>query len=425
MDIGFEGFETTDFDAEIEDVEVKRTRKFTRIWNWSPGGSTTFHIIYKDIVYFPSMDSYFYAVNLKTRKLLWKYRSNGPNGSPPSNIYKNMVCFSCFQGNIYCLDIRNGKEVWRFNTGDKLYSRPEICDDVVYFGSKTGYLYALNVFDGSLLWRFKTGGEIASGPCVYKEKVMVGGFDGYFYCLDRKEGKELWRFKTGGEILMDFPATVHNGVIYVTSHDSYLYAIDVETGKEIWRFKTGKFGNNTSAVVMGNSLVTGSRDGYVYRLTMEGKEIWRFRAKEMLIGISIVNNRIYFGSEDGNLYCLDSEGKEIWRHHFGKGGSYDAPSMYNGMLIACSMDCYMHVLDPDTGEDIWRFATSTKTPSVGPPPHEQFEIIVKKESSGEEVVSQEKYKSKDTEEINLSDYHITSEYSSESEYKQKSDYDAS
>ncbi len=84
----------------------------------------------------------------------------------------------------------------------------------------------------------------------------------------------------------------------------------------------------------------------------------------------------------------------------------------------------MYLADPETGEEIWRFQTSTNKPALLPEPFECFELEVKKDTGVEEAVEGEKYKKKKEEEsVSLSDYHVTSEYSSESEYKQKSDYD--
>ncbi|UCC91588.1 MAG: PQQ-like beta-propeller repeat protein, partial [Candidatus Aenigmatarchaeota archaeon] len=185
---------------------------------------------------------------------------------------------------------------------------------------------------------------------------------------------------------------------------------------------TGKYGNNTSAELLEDTLILGSRDGYVFAFTMNGKEKWRFRTGCIVIGTSIHNNRIYFGSEDGNFFCLDENGKEIWRFRFGEGGSYDYPSFFKGKVIVASMDCHLYVLNEETGEEIWRFATSIKQTARAPPPHEQFEVVLKKETHAEEYVPEEKYKKKE-ETVSLSNYHVESEYSSESEYRQKSDYD--
>jgi outer membrane protein assembly factor BamB len=424
MEFTFEGFESSDFETELEDVEVKRIKKFERIWRWGFGGSVAYHVLDDGIAYFAAMDAFVYAVDSVTGKLLWKFKTGASNFGSVSNVYKGFICVPSYDHNVYCLNANSGKEMWRFNTGDKAFGAPVIDDDVAFFSSRNGFFFAANLNDGSILWRFKTGGEIGSAPVVYGKNVMIGSFDGYWYCLDRKTGKEEWRFKTGGEIIIDLPAKIHDGILYITSHDSYLYAINAETGKEIWRTKTGKYGNNTSVNLVGDKLISGSRDGYVFAFTKDGKEKWRFRTGGIVIGTSVHKNRIYFGSEDGNFHCIDADGKEIWRFRFGEGGSYDYPSFFNGMVIVGSMDCHVYALNEDTGEEVWRFETSSKQHAIGPPPHEQFEHVIKKETHIEDAISDEKYKSREVRTVSLSDYHFRNDYATTSEYKQKSDYDA-
>jgi outer membrane protein assembly factor BamB len=66
--------------------------------------------------------------------------------------------------------------------------------------------------------------------------------------------------------------------------------------------------------VFNDILYQGSRDGILYAISSEGKEIWRFKAPKLLFTPLVHNNKIYIGCEDGNLYCLNPEdGKEIWR----------------------------------------------------------------------------------------------------------------
>jgi len=426
MPFGFEGFNTSGFEAEIEDVEVKRVKKFERIWKFSYGGSVAYHVLHEGIAYFGSMDNFVYAVDVRTGKVVWKFKTGGSNYGSVSEVHEGLICVPSYDHNLYCLDAKTGEEKWRFNTGDKLFGTPVLEGNFVYFGSRNGCFYKLNLDDGSLVWKFKTGGDISSAATLYGKNVMTGSFDGYWYCLEKETGKEIWRFRTGGEVAVDRPAKIYKGVLYITSHDSCLYAIDADTGREIWKAKTGKFGNNTSPEILEDTLIFGSRDGYVFGFTLEGKEKWRFRTGGYLvIGTSIHKGKIYFGAEDGNFFCLDKEGKEIWNFRMGEGGSYDYPSFYNGMVIVASMDCHLYALDELTGKDIWRFETSSRQPSTAPPAHEQFEIVLKKETHVEDAISEERYKNKNEESLSLSDYQIESEYSTTSEYKQKSDYDVS
>jgi outer membrane protein assembly factor BamB len=256
--------------------------------------------------------------------------------------------------------------------------------------------------------------------------IFNGSFDKNFYCLNKKTGEEIWRFKTGGEIHNDRPFLAREGKIYFTSFDSYLYCVDIETGKEIWRFRTGKYGNAGSPFYHDDVIYHGSRDGIFYAIDDKtGKELWRFRTErdEAIDSIPLMyKNRIYFGAGDSNFYCLTMEGKEIWRFRASY-NIYTSPVVLNNIIYFNSMDCHMYALDADTGEEVWRFATSTLTISPLPPPYESFKLEVSKSGLSEEVKTKDKYKEKKEKSVSLSDYHVTSEYVMDSEYKQKSDYD--
>ncbi len=386
MDIGFETFESgfSDFDVDVEEVLVKKTGKYDRIWRVGKGGSVCYHSSHDRYVYFGAMDSY-----------------------------------------VYKIDCVTGKELWRFRTGGKIGTNHAVVHrEMVYVGSQDGYLYCIDSTKGKLIWRFKTGDEISSTPVVHENNVFIGSFDGYFYCIDTGTGQEIWRIRTGDNIQMDEPPLVYNGMIFVTSFDNYLRAINIETGKEVWRFKTGKYGHATGPKAWNGILYQGSRDGFFYALNMNGGELWRFKTGGVTLGFGVLNNQIYITSEDGNLYCLSPEGNELWRFKTG-GGIYDHPTFYKGKIYFGSWDCNFYCVDSLTREESWRFETSSRVPAPVPPAKEQFTVEIKKETTFEEAESEDKYKKKKEKTVSLSDYHVKSEYHVESEYRQKSDYDTS
>jgi outer membrane protein assembly factor BamB len=423
MDIGFD-FETG-FEAELEDVEIKKVSKFSRSWNVKYGGSIlTIPTEKNGVLIFSAADQYLYAVDWKTGEEIWRYRSSGiHNGSSPV-IVGNKVIVGDFDCNVYSVDFNSGRLIWKFKTGGKIATTPVESEGIVYMGSQDGFLYALDLETGCEIWRFNTGDEIEATAAVYKDRVFTGSFNGLIFCLDKKSGEEIWRFKTGGEIINSQPFLVENSVLYFGSMDSYFYAVDVSGGKEIWRFRTGKYGNSGVGVSCEGKLYIACRDGIVYALDQKtGEESWRFRTSDAMVWQKpvVTDKNIFVGSEDGNLYALNLEGKEVWR--LNTGVLYTTPLLYKGILYQGSGDCHLYAVDSKTGKEVWRFPTSTLQPSEVPPAYGAWKIEIKKETHIEEPISEGKYKKKKEETVSLSDYQIESEYSSEAEYKQKSDYD--
>jgi outer membrane protein assembly factor BamB len=415
-------FETEGFEAELEDFEVKKVGKFKRIWSATEGGSIVRTTLIKDKLYWGSFDGYVYALDIGSRKLLWKTRLGNLIDSSPVH-GEGLLYIGGRDGNFYCIEASSGKVVWRYKMGGAMAGLAGVKESIVYTSSQDSNFYAFNAKTGEVIWKFKTGDDMCCAPGFYKNTVIFGSFDGYAYCADAKTGKEIWRFKTGAEVFDPVHLTIHEKTVFIPSFDSYLYALNAETGKEIWKSRLGSYGVAMSPTIVGERIYIGARDGNFFCLDMDGKEIWRFPTGRVIESKAVVKEgRIYFGSEDGNLYCLNLDGEEVWRFKI-DGEIWDEPKIYENWLIFGAVDCRIHFIDLETGRELWNMQTGSLRKSVWSHPYEMFRVEIKKETHIEEPVSEEKYKKRKEETVSLSDYRIESEYSSTSEYKQKSDYD--
>ncbi|MCX6818035.1 MAG: PQQ-binding-like beta-propeller repeat protein [Candidatus Aenigmarchaeota archaeon] len=423
MDFGFEGFESAGFDVDVEEVTMKKTKKFDRVFRVSFGGSINQRpLVFGDLIIFGSMDHFLYAIDSKTGMEAWRTKANGIffESSPITD--GKTIFIGNYDYNLYAVDARNGKVLWRFKTGGEILGTPALDEKNVYIGSRDGNLYCVDKMTGSEKWRFRTGDWVVATPLVNEGKVYIGSFDCNFYCLNSGDGKEVWRFKTGAEIYDVYPGSIINGRIFVPSFDNNLYCLDSRTGKEIWRFAGCKYGTAAAPIFYKNILYHETRDGILYALSMDGKEIWRFKAGG-LIGMPVFRgSRMYVGSADKNLYCLDMNGKEVWRFRT-DGDVFWQPVIKDGVIYFTSWDCHLYAVNVETREELWRFATSTKTQAEWPPAFEGWEAEIKKATHIEDAISEDRYKSKHEKSVSLSDYHVKSDYATTSEYKQKSDYD--
>ncbi|NIO22788.1 MAG: PQQ-binding-like beta-propeller repeat protein [Candidatus Aenigmarchaeota archaeon] len=427
MDFGFEGFESSDFDVGIEEVEVRKTKTYDRIWKMSIGGSIDSSPVIRDgIVYFGCCDQNVYAVDISNGQEIWRVKTDGIITDSTPIFHGDVFFIGSFDGKLYAIDSKKGEIIWTFQTGDSIFVSGALGREKFYFGSKDGYVYCITI-EGKEAWKFRTGGPVASMPRLYNGRLYVTSYDHNMYCLDAETGKEIWRLTTGDEMVNDVPFCIYKDIIYFASMDSFVYAADVETGKLVWKKKTGNFGNSGGTpTVRKGILYHGSRSGVLYALDPEsGKELWQFSAGGAIIDQSYImyKEQVIFGCEDGNIYAVSNEGKEVWRFKTG-GKIYNEPLIHDDLLYFGSWDCNLYCINLETRKEVWRFVTSTKVPSSKPPLNEVFEVQVKKETHIEDAVSEDKYNSK-KEEVSLSDYHVTSEYSTTSEYKQKSDYDTS
>jgi len=429
MDFDFSGF--GDFTTTDENIEIKKVKKYDRVWRVGEGGSVCQKPTAENgKIFFGALDGYVYCADAETGEELWRTKLDGIVMVSSPLIVGNMIFIGSYDYNVYAIDKTNGKIIWRFRTNGEIVSTASYFGEKIYIGSKDGHLYCVDV-NGSLVWKFRTGGEVASLPTIVDGKVIFGSFDGFVYCLDAYSGTEMWKFRTGAEAwhinkLPVFEEKTLEGntikKILVPSFDNFLYCLDVETGNEMWRFRTGKYGNSSAPVIFDNIIYQSTRDGILYAIDFEGRELWRFRTGEPVDAGFEYGNLFVICSGDGNVYALDKKtGQEIWRYHTGS-LNYHIPTFWNGKIYFSSWDCHIYAIDIN-GNPLWRFATSSSKPSYVPPTYEGWEAEIKKSAElSDTVESADRYAPSET--INLSDYGAKSEYAGKSEYTHNSEYSA-
>ncbi len=422
MDLNFSGF--GDFEANLEEIEVKKIGKHERMFKFGFGGSIACEpLIYGNNIIFAAMDGFVYCIDKTTSETIWTFKTGGSIHFAPF-VQNERIVVGSFDGYIYCLSL-DGKLLWRFKTGAEIAGSGGSDGKNIYIGSRDGHLYALNPENGSEAWRVKTGDVLVSSITICNDKIIFGSFDGNLYCVN-SDGKELWRFKTGAEINCRFSYPVSENKIFFPSFDNFLYCVDIESGREVWRFKTGKYGSTGSPTLYKGVIYHGSRDGFFYAIdAKDGKDIWKIIISESDNPIStkplVIDDKIYFGTDDEKVYCLNLDGNILWR--FKTGHKIGCPPVFdNGNIYIGSFDCYLYSLDSRKGTEIWRYATSVSSPSYCPPAQEAFRIEVKKSENIEDLVESEDKYAFSSETLNFSDYDAKSEYAGKSEYTQKSEY---
>jgi len=309
-----------------------------------------------DVMYIVSADHNVYAIDTKTAKILWKFKTNGPILHSPV-VYENTLYVGSYDNNLYAVDIRNGTELWHFRTGDKILIQPLVLADCVIFGSFDRNIYALT-HSGEQLWKTRLGGFTIGEITYIDGKIFVGGWDGRLYAL-ANDGKILWSYYAGntaagcatyiketnsiifatwggylynltldgrllwktvceGTIQPRYHFETHFGTIYVGSGDTHsgaLWAIDAKTGKSIWKYPT--FGRIQEPRILGDMILGAALDKNLYTVGKDGRLLWKFHADGCLNAPPAhLHGLIYQPSWSGHLYCLDENGQLVWKMFF-------------------------------------------------------------------------------------------------------------
>ncbi|MCK6470174.1 MAG: PQQ-binding-like beta-propeller repeat protein [Planctomycetes bacterium] len=225
---------------------------------------------------------------------------------------------------VFCLDIENkGKVLWSYATKSHVESTPCIWKDRVFVGAGDDGYYCFALEPGAdgeakVLWH--VGGEqfldCETSPVVVDGKVIVGlGMGGKaLVCLDAESGKEVWRLPAPYPVFG--PSTVAGGKIFFgMGNGNFIEDAETVMAKELEKMrKAGK-----SIKEMAEAQKTLGPIGEIWCVDLAtGKKEWDFKAKRTVLGaVAAAADRIYFGSRDGFVYCIGFDGKELarWNAH--------------------------------------------------------------------------------------------------------------
>ena len=298
----------------------------------------------RDVVFFGSYDSNFYALNAKTGDFLWKATTKAGICSSAS-IIGDMVIVGSEDGYVYAFDARRGSVVWSYRTSGPVRSSPKIHKDIVYIGSDDQHIYALQADTGQLVWKYRTWNTVRSSAAFGHGLVFIGSSDGNLYALDLLNGTLKWKLHTLGAIIST-PLVVGDNVI-VGSVDNYVYAVDMETGFTSWRFECQRSVSSSPAVLGGRVLV-GSTDGYMYALDAPtGRLIWNHDTSSQITSsprVSPVSDAVYFGTVNNYIYSLDvTTGDVRWRYKT-RGPVVSSAAIEDGIVYIGSLDRKLYAL---------------------------------------------------------------------------------
>jgi len=225
------------------------------LWRFRAGVVESSPLLVDETLYFGTFDDRLYAVDTRTRRARWSYRTGDDVKGGPAYA-KGTVYFGSYDGNVYAADARSGKLRWRSGAQEGLrgagnfYATPAVAYGRVFIGNTDGKVYAFGARSGELLWARSTGGYVYSSAAVWNETVYVGSYDGRLYALDAATGDVRWSFDSGGPI--SGAATVLDGLVYFANLrpreasrreviPGRTYALDARTGRRVWTFPDGKY----------------------------------------------------------------------------------------------------------------------------------------------------------------------------------------
>lgn len=196
------------------------------------GAVTSKPVLYKEALIFGSWDTYLYALDRQTGRLLWKWG----NGSPVIN-YAPAACI------------------------------PVVHDDVVYVVAPDRFLTAIDFTTGKTLWRTKESsvresiGISEDGKMIYA-KTMQDSIVAFY--TNKEKPQPAWALHAGfGYEHVPSMLIEKEGKLFFGTKNGVVYCIDPHLKKILWAYKIDNSMVNTVNVLNGRQVIASTMDGKV------------------------------------------------------------------------------------------------------------------------------------------------------------------
>ena len=286
-------------------------------------------------------------------------------------------------------------ESWQFRTDGEVWSSPQLLlAGTMLVGSDDGNLYALDSDTGLEAWRFDASTAIRDRVTVSGSRIFLTNGN-YLFSLVQETGEEIWRRRLS--TISPVIGTAESGVLIVGSYDRRTYGVDPVNGETLWTVRT-RGEHRTAAIVLSERAVFGSDlgevvvvdwasgavqvrldldsavagvtpgterdffvstdDGFLYRLTLEGSELWRRNLGSRLGSAALLDSGVlYLGTGEGEILALDaSDGETLWTFA-ARDGIGATPTLGGDLLLVGSLDHHLYALEANSGLERWRFET--------------------------------------------------------------------
>ncbi len=243
--------------------------------------------------------------------------------------------------------------------------------------------------EGEVLWTFRTGSHVECTPVIHRDRVYVGAGDDGYYCLklqgDGRGGPQVvWHVEGKNYPDAETSLAVHEGRVYagLGLGGKALCVLDAETGRELKRIETGLPVFSPPAIAGGKLYVGMGTGDLVHRAEEVGMEptgqVWRVDLKTLRVdwkypvgrtvlgAVAVADEQVYFGSRDGWLYCLSTDGRLL-----GKFNAHTpiiaSPAVTEQLVYVVAESGILYALDRQSLEPAWEFKLGEKPLFVSSP----------------------------------------------------------
>jgi outer membrane protein assembly factor BamB len=330
------GFEST----RTRSVQLALRPPYRRVWTYHAGSLVEFPpSIGFNRLYFSTNSGNVTAINMKTGKKAWKYRSGRcVAASPALGTQQHGTVYTVFLnkppcnakrglGEVVAFSAGFGKIRWRKTIGASETS-PLLVGNTLYVGDWNGRIWALDARSGRTKWVSGSHGPIKGALAYSDGRLYVGSYDGHVYCIGAAHGRQIWKAKSQGRLygharFYSTPAVAY-GRVYIGGTDGKVYSYGATSGKIAWSHGTGGY-VYASPAIWNQEVLVGSYNKRFYAFDAATGDVkWTFEANAPISGsATVIGDVVYFATlgtkTKGTTYAPNARtGKQLWSYPDGK-----------------------------------------------------------------------------------------------------------
>lgn len=291
----------------------------------------------------------------------WKFKTSGKILAS-ATIDSEIIYFGSMDSVFYALDIKSGETVWEFNTQSAIQSIPLVYGDLVYIKSK-GDVLALAKDSGELLWSYQIKNDTldtqldlwdyhSGSPAVFDSKIYFGLSNGELIGFDLDSGQIRNRISSIDYSPNKSGLLIYDSLLFWGDWNGKIYSYNLRSNNFNWVYSTynkqpySTFGQIISQFsILDSLLFFGSRNPEFQVVnTNNGEKQWSYIEKNggWISGDPLVHNdTVYVGGSDNHeMFAFNSlTGEKYWTYKF-LNNNFSKPVVWKDYLLFTTGDAY-------------------------------------------------------------------------------------
>ncbi|WP_394740800.1 outer membrane protein assembly factor BamB family protein [Natronococcus roseus] len=242
---------------------------------------------------------------------------------------------------------------------------PVVRDGTVVASDLDEGLFAVDAETGEREWTVTLADfEPRTAPAVFENGVLIGSRSSV-RAFDR-DGEERWRTEESVRFSWSRPDPTVDDDVLLASTRLGVAAHDLEDGDRRWEQPIGVRPTATPASRDG-TIYLGGGDATLHALEGETGDVrWRANADdELTAGPAVTGDGVYVGTGSGTVIAVDFDGAVRWRTEVAD-RDVDAVAVGNGIVCASDDGGALTVVEPDSGDRVWRSERAVSSYATGP-----------------------------------------------------------